>query len=205
MDFRIRTSRTDRDWRGAQQKVGQAGLAPESHVILTANVDHYLRQIDGCDSGWDALRLDGKLRRDLAEPYTDAEVFSHLRNLEREVGLTLSAIPSPPRATYLVGGLAQGRFGAHSDADLVAVLSDESEVQRASERLGGVDGVTLKTECGPSRLETSQGCYLELVTPEDATENLAFFSHRVPFPSKGLEDHYLRCLTAQGFKFALYG
>lgn len=128
--------------RVAARLLEASALCPADHVILRENIATYLTQfrpefvdalvdtptsslVSAVQRGFaerDCWRWTDKLRRDLENPYTDNQTFALVRDFDVQfkarVQNVLDRLPAGfPCKIYIVGGLAQRRFGANSDVD----------------------------------------------------------------------------------------
>lgn len=116
-------------------------LNDDSHTLLRENIACYLFNLAGKEkleelSRKRAVSVDevlpfdrsgrwgGKLKRDLGSPYTDTEVFQHVRELDSDLRQKLTFILSHtrgfPTKVYLTGSFVKARLGKNSDLDLHA-------------------------------------------------------------------------------------
>jgi len=145
----------ERAARVAARLLQVAGCSPETHTILQDNVatllhhfeDSYVASLeqlpaeklmDGLNGTYanGPLHLALKLSRDIRQkPYSDEAVAARLEHLEGQLHNKMKQIleenPSYPCRFHVVGSLVKGRFGAHSDLDL---LVEASPGWMASER-----------------------------------------------------------------------
>ncbi|MEW6282550.1 MAG: nucleotidyltransferase domain-containing protein [Candidatus Eremiobacterota bacterium] len=149
----IRPSRTfsDPHWSLAGVLLQENGVEPEDRVLLRENLASYLshlvtpgraQRLTRAESATLELLGQGersrwvdKMARDLAEPYTDQEVFGHLRDLEAglksALGQVMQGVMQPyPARVYLQGSLMRGRLGANSDLDVMVESSNPTVLQR---------------------------------------------------------------------------
>lgn len=88
-----------------------------------------------------------KIKREMAAPYTDAEVVEHLKSLDLELKEKVRSLSGPGRSPghlYLAGGFAKGRFGNNSDLDVLAEIKDakawkEVEAELLRQKKEGVE------------------------------------------------------------------
>jgi predicted nucleotidyltransferase len=133
------------------------GLDSSDYTVLQGNVSHHVQELSPdlvrqlASQGWsfEGVKADKheqrpleKLQRDLAQPYTDAQVEQRLEVLQTEIQSTLRDFIAHnhgeyPKQVWVVGSLVKGKFGANSDVDVVfseapaqwKPLGDQSNVQ----------------------------------------------------------------------------
>lgn len=121
----------DPHWDAAGRLLQSRGVPLRDHVLLRENLATYLTHLDQVDvspqalvspGGWRSERWTQKLERDLARPYTDEQVWSHVNKLDAELRSTLQSLvvgmerPYPLKV-YVQGSLMRGRLGQNSDLD----------------------------------------------------------------------------------------
>lgn len=131
--------------RIAERILGKMNLNDSDHNLLKGNIATYLfngasrktlEEIgkestldpDGILSRLERQRWKGKLERDLKSPFTDGEVFGHIKALNSElsekVKFILSHSKGYPMKMYIIGSFAKGRLGANSDLDVLVETND---------------------------------------------------------------------------------
>jgi hypothetical protein len=109
-------------WNEAGDLLAARGVADNEHTLMQENLATYLshRTKGALNDRWQ-----GKLDRELATPYTNAEVLQHLDELEDSLQANLLELPAMPSKLFITGSFSKGRLGANSDLDGYAVLSDD--------------------------------------------------------------------------------
>lgn len=83
----------------------------------------------------DAPRWLDKIRRDVEQPYSDAEVSRHLDRLQGELVEVLKLLrewsPAGGYTLTVMGGITRGRLSARSDLDIILRTEDEELFQKA--------------------------------------------------------------------------
>ncbi len=113
----------DQDWVDAGALLQEHGVDPGTHGLMRESLATYLAH-----RGWGGIpsqRWQNKIDRELADPYTDQDVFEHLEALEDSLQDNLRELPSMPSKLYISGSFAKGRLGANSDLDGFAVLDPD--------------------------------------------------------------------------------
>lgn len=122
---------------------------PDDHVILQENLASYTTHLtaefqekletregpellQSMRSGWahGENRWTEKIRRDLDRPYSDGEVQERFEALAAQF---VEQAANFPGQVYVAGSLVKGRFGAHSDLDLLAPGASSTPSARAGE------------------------------------------------------------------------
>jgi hypothetical protein len=137
-------------WANAQavaERLGQSrGVPAAGHeyfyemlarYLYNGNDDATLSALADHDAPFAILPADyrwaGKLARDLAEPYDDAQALARLDHLQTELTDCARWLKErAPRGGYrlaLMGGLLRGRLSAHSDVDLM-LYTDDADLLR---------------------------------------------------------------------------
>ncbi len=112
----------DPAWNEAGDMLAERGVADEAHSLMQENIATYLSHRS---HGTLNERWQGKLDRELATPYTNAEVLNHIDELEDSLQANLLELPAMPSKLYITGSFAKGRLGANSDLDGYAVLAED--------------------------------------------------------------------------------
>ena len=113
----------DKDWVDAGKLLREHNVPAENHTILQENVATYLAHRNG---GIPTARWENKLKRELASPYTDQEVFQHVDRLEDSLQANIRELPEYPSRVFITGSFAKGRLGANSDLDGFSVVKDQN-------------------------------------------------------------------------------
>ncbi|MCA9779953.1 MAG: hypothetical protein KC800_24660 [Candidatus Eremiobacteraeota bacterium] len=113
----------DKDWVDAGKLLREHNVPAENHSILQENIATYLAHSNG---GIPTARWENKLKRELASPYTDDEVFQHVERLEDSLQANIRELPEYPSRVFVTGSFAKGRLGANSDLDGFSVVKDQN-------------------------------------------------------------------------------
>ncbi len=128
--------------RIARKALEALALDPQQHRLLEENLASYtshlhddyqqsLETLEGGDllarlqNGWahGEHRWTDKLRRDLRDPYSDQQVGERFEALKARF---IEEARNYPGQLFIAGSLSKGRFGAHSDLDVLATASPGS-------------------------------------------------------------------------------
>lgn len=141
-------SRVDTCSRAASRLMTASQLPAEEHTLLRENLATYLHHLkpDFVEELSEArdpiftlkrgyangdMRWTRKAFRDLEKPYTDTEVFQRVEELNQGfAALVREQSPAIPTRYFVTGSLLKGRFGAHSDLDLVVETTDTTQRDR---------------------------------------------------------------------------
>jgi predicted nucleotidyltransferase len=131
----------------AERILEEKNINDPSHGLLRGNIASYL--VNGATAGtleeiWKSDNFDAekvsshmepsrwkeKISRDLKDPYTDDQIISHIKDLDKELKEKMRAIISGskrfPSKLYILGSFAKGRLGANSDLDILVEVEDEA-------------------------------------------------------------------------------
>jgi predicted nucleotidyltransferase len=123
-------------WQTAAKLLEERKLKPEEHVLLQENLATYLTHLDGVEEGDNPhSRWTIKMQRDLEKPYSDAEVLSHVDDLQSDLKNRLAEMPVYPSQVYVTGSFMRGRLGDNSDLDAFFVFPEEARAMDLSKLL----------------------------------------------------------------------
>lgn len=130
------TGQPQRPDRIARKALEALALDPQQHQLLEENLasyashlkDEYQQSLDTLQgqellarlqNGWaqGEHRWTDKLRRDLRDPYSDQKVGERFEALKARF---IEEARNYPGQIFIAGSLSKGRFGAHSDLDVLA-------------------------------------------------------------------------------------
>ena len=173
-------------WDMAGRLLKAARRDEQNHTILKENVATLLTQckpefLDSLEKLPDDKVIDGlngiyancpihlaqKMSRDLRQkPYDDAAVFSHLEALDGELKSTVASViegsQSYPCKFYVCGSLNRGRFGAHSDVDVLCEASPEWMSEQRKKWSVGEENISVQ--------------YIDMKEPADRQDFMNAFS-----------------------------
>lgn len=193
----------------------ERGIPLENHALLRENLASCLSQLDATELGGTDLmahpRWGAKMARDLAQPYTDDQVFQKLGDLEQKCRTLARNVDL--RGAYLSGSIAKGRFGANSDVDLTCDGGFRDAQKELLARQPGWDVGVFKAEFqgapgSPEHGSVHVGNDLSavLVTGNLLDRKLAEYDAAVPLEVRQLEeehgflaDVYQQALQGKGY------
>ena len=133
----------DPAWNEAGDILEQNGISADDHSLMQENIATY---VSHRNFGKLSPRWTSKLNRELASPYTDAQVHARLESLEDSLQANIRELPAIPTKIYISGSFVKGRLGANSDLNGFAVVDPEhmsAGYDSYEERKGNPDASSL--------------------------------------------------------------
>lgn len=104
----------NKDWFDAGSLMSQRGIPTDGYQLLQENLASFLahrQEGKPLPTG----RWETKIERELAQPYSDKQVFDQVDSLQKSLQENLAQLPTYPGRVYLTGSFSKGRLGANSD------------------------------------------------------------------------------------------
>lgn len=115
----------DKDWNDAGAMMKERGIPASGHSVLQENLATYLAH-RGKDGKMPEGRFSQQLEAELANPYTDQEVYERVDQLQDSLLENLAELPTYPGKVYITGSFSKGRLSAQDDLNGYVPVSKEN-------------------------------------------------------------------------------